>query len=34
MPIHRLLYFPILTSKKQVEILETLINLLISVSYA
>ncbi|ACY11110.1 hypothetical protein D9743_02215 [Staphylococcus aureus] len=34
MPIHRLLYFPILNSKKQVEILETLINLLISVSYA
>ncbi|HAR7188636.1 TPA: hypothetical protein I2U21_06240, partial [Staphylococcus aureus] len=23
MPIHRLLYFPILNSKKQVEILET-----------
>ncbi|ORN93449.1 hypothetical protein B8A12_05530, partial [Staphylococcus aureus] len=28
MPIHRLLYFPILNSKKQVEILETVINLL------
>ncbi|EFS17316.1 conserved hypothetical protein [Staphylococcus capitis C87] len=34
MSIHRLLYFPILLSKIQVEFLETLSTLVLSVSYA